>query len=108
MQLAHPRNLVVAEDVDHGKPDPQSYLLGAERLGLRPDARLLVIEDAPSGVQAGKAANFAVIALATTHDVSRLRNAGADWIVKDMRSITLKAWDGARKEASIEIADALR
>lgn len=107
MKLARPNNLVVAEDVKAGKPDPQCYLLGRSKLRLKPDARVLVLEDAPSGVKAGKAAGFAVVALATTHEISRLRDAGADWIVQDMRSVTLKHWDPSHGEATIEIRDAL-
>ena len=66
MQLANPKRLVVAEDVANGKPDPACYLLGRARLGLCSDARLLVLEDSPAGVSAGKAAGSSVLALATT------------------------------------------
>lgn len=66
MQLSHPETLVVAEDVANGKPDPSCYLLGRDRLGLAPHASLLVLEDSPAGVTAGKAAGFAVCAVATT------------------------------------------
>lgn len=108
MKLAHPRNLVVAEDVSQGKPDPQCYVLGRNKLNLTPTSRMLVLEDAPSGVKAGKAAGFEVVALATTHDLSRLREAGADWIVQDMESVRFQGWDAGRKEATIEIVNALR
>lgn len=108
MKLAHPKNLVVAEDVQHGKPNPECYLLGRSRLGMGPEQAMLVLEDAPSGVKAGKAAGFRVVALATTHKVEVLKAAGADWIVRDMRSVTLKSWDAKAKKARVEIADALR
>jgi glycerol 3-phosphatase-1 len=107
MKLAHPQNLVVAEDVEHGKPDPACYALGAARLNLKRDAEMLVLEDAPAGVRAGKAAGFQVVALATTHTLEQLREAGADWIVQDMRSVKLLAWDESTREARIEISDAL-
>jgi len=51
--LPVPKVLVTAEDVTNGKPDPEPYLLGAQRLQAEP-ARCVVIEDAPAGVQAGK------------------------------------------------------
>jgi glycerol 3-phosphatase-1 len=98
MQLAHPRFMVTAEEVANGKPDPACYRLGAARLGL---------EDAPAGVRAGKAAGYRVVALATTHAVEQLREAGADWIVRDMRSVTLERWDAKGKVVSVRIADAL-
>lgn len=104
MKLAHPKNLVVAEDVTVGKPDPRCYLLGRTRLGLDSSESILVVEDAPSGIKAGKAAGFKVVALATTHKIEQLKEAGADWIVKDMRSVTLKKYEG---KVEIEIRDTL-
>ena len=108
MNLAHPKHLVVAEDVSAGKPDPQCYRLGQAKLSLPPGSKMLVLEDAPSGVLAGKAAGFAVLALATTHDTSRLKQAGADWIVRDLRSVRLVKWDAVKGEATIAITDALQ
>ena len=108
MKLAHPKNLVVAEDVSNGKPDPACYQLGLVRLGLsRRNPSIIVLEDAPAGIMAGKAAGFDVVALATTHSVEQLKSAGADWIVRDMRSVTLRSWNKALGEAEVEIADAL-
>lgn len=105
MNLAQPKNMVVAEDVDQGKPNPACYLLGAKRLGLGSESQLLVIEDAPSGIRAGKAAGFQVVGLATTHSIEQVRNAGADWIIQDLRSLSLKAFTNGRVE--IEIRDGL-
>ena len=107
MKLARPKNLVTAEDVQRGKPDPACYLLGQSKLGLARGASTLVLEDAPAGVRAGKAAGFSVVALATTHSIERLREAGADWIVRDMRSVTMKQYDKKKGEVKIEISGAL-
>lgn len=108
LELAHPKNLVVAEDVDNGKPDPACYELGGKKLALlHREPTIVVFEDAPAGVQSGKAAGFVVVALNTTHTLDQLRQAGADFIVRDMRSVALKSWDSARGEAQIEIVDAL-
>ncbi|OAL39891.1 hypothetical protein AYO20_00803 [Fonsecaea nubica] len=90
LKLAHPRTTVVAEDVENGKPDPTCYLLGRQRLGLPDTAEMIVFEDAPAGVRAGRAAGFKVIGLATTHTVGQLKDAGADWIVEDLRSVRMK------------------
>ena len=68
---------------------------------------IVVFEDAPAGVESGKAAGFKVVALATSHTVDQLQRAGADWIVRDMSSVTLKSWDENSKEAQIEIVNAL-
>lgn len=107
MKLAHPKNLVTAEDVQQGKPDPACYVLGRERLSLSNATKMLVLEDAPAGVRAGKAAGFKVVALATTHAVKELREAGADWIVRDMRSVGLKNYDRKTGDVSVEFCDTL-
>lgn len=94
LKLNPPKARVVAEDVQNGKPDPSCYQLGRERLGLSDRARMLVIEDAPSGIKAGKAAGFKVVGLATTHTIEQLTEAGADWIVRDLRSLSLAKCQG--------------
>ena len=63
MAAAHlplPAVLVTAEDVAHGKPRPDCYLLAAERLGVDP-ADTVVFEDADAGVRAGVAAGATVV-----------------------------------------------
>ena len=109
MKLAHPKYMVTAEEVQNGKPDPEGYKLGAKRLQLEHAApgQILVLEDSPAGVQAGKAAGYKVVALATTHDVDRLRQAGADWIVRDMRSVTMTGHDAKTSKVKIVVQDAL-
>lgn len=57
--------LVTGADVQRGKPDPQVFLLGAERLGV-PPARCAVVEDAPQGVEAANRAGMTSIALTGT------------------------------------------
>jgi sugar-phosphatase len=52
--LPLPRVLVTAEEVRRGKPDPEGFLLAAERLGVRIE-QCLVFEDSPAGVAAAKA-----------------------------------------------------
>ncbi|HHQ4668622.1 TPA: HAD-IA family hydrolase [Aeromonas veronii] len=58
--LPLPAVLVGAEAVVNGKPDPEPYLLGAERLGVSP-ARCLVFEDAPAGIESALHAGCAVV-----------------------------------------------
>jgi mannitol-1-/sugar-/sorbitol-6-phosphatase len=69
--LTRPAVLVSADDVAHGKPAPDPYLLAAERLGVDP-AGCLVLEDAPSGIAAGRAAGMTVWAVTTTHEPAEL------------------------------------
>jgi HAD superfamily hydrolase (TIGR01509 family) len=70
--------LVTEEDVQRGKPDPQGYLLGADRLGVAPVA-CVVIEDAPAGVEAAKRAGVRCIGLAAERQPEEL--AAADLVV---------------------------
>jgi len=58
----------------YGKPHPEGYLAGASALGLE-TCDALVIEDAPAGVDAGKAAGMTVLAVATTHELAELHEA---------------------------------
>lgn len=74
--LPAPDVLVTADQITHGKPDPEPFLLGAQRLGVEP-ADCVVLEDAPAGIAAGKAAGARVIALRTTHGDEDLREADA-------------------------------
>jgi mannitol-1-/sugar-/sorbitol-6-phosphatase len=96
--LPIPDSIVTASDVGRGKPDPEPYLQGAARLGL-PAADCVVVEDAPAGVRAGKAAGARVIAFTTTAPTEELRDAKAEWIVRDCRSISVSgvAEDGRVK-----------
>ncbi|KAJ5794123.1 HAD-superfamily hydrolase subfamily IA variant 3 [Penicillium paradoxum] len=104
--LPRPKNLVTAADVPLGKPDPRCYLLGRKQLGIEESTSIVVLEDAPSGIKAGKAAGFKVIALTTTHSLEKLQEAGADWIVEDLRSISVK--DVVDGRVQIEIKNAFQ
>ncbi|MFH1922931.1 MAG: HAD family phosphatase [Planctomycetota bacterium] len=67
--------VVTGRDVTRGKPDPQVFLLAAQRLGAAPD-RCAVVEDAPAGVQAANAAGMTSVGLASTgHTRESLREA---------------------------------
>jgi beta-phosphoglucomutase len=57
--------IVTGRDVLRGKPDPQVFLLAAERLGV-PPARCVVVEDAPAGVLAAHRGGMKAVALLST------------------------------------------
>ncbi|MFI6939933.1 HAD family hydrolase [Streptomyces sp. NPDC050418] len=83
--------LIAADDISRGKPDPEPFLLAAERLGVDP-ARCVVFEDAPAGLASGRAAGMTTVALATTHDAGEL---SADVVVTDLSAVSAQAVDGA-------------
>jgi mannitol-1-/sugar-/sorbitol-6-phosphatase len=74
--LPVPDVLVTSDDVTNGKPHPEPYLKGAERLGFDP-AECLVIEDAPAGIQAGRAAGMKVIGITSTYPAVSIGHADA-------------------------------
>ncbi len=82
--VPEPDVLVVAEAVQRGKPAPDGYRLGAERLGFEP-RDCIVFEDAPAGVAAGKSAGARVLALTTNYAPEDLQ--GADAMIADLGSI---------------------
>ena len=69
--LPEPPVLVTAEDVEHGKPAPDCYLLAAQRLGIRAE-RCLVLEDTAHGVAAARAAGMDVIAVGSDRKLADL------------------------------------
>jgi beta-phosphoglucomutase len=73
-------------DVPRGKPAPDLFLAAAYRLGV-PPAECVVVEDAPSGVAAAKAAGMACIGVARLDDAELLRKAGADWVVRTLDEV---------------------
>ena len=91
-----PNLLVTAFDVKNGKPHPEPYLKGLEKLQV--EAReAIVIENAPMGVKAGVAAGIFTIAVNTgilNDDV--LWNAGADMVFRSMDELA-DQWDELRK-----------
>jgi sugar-phosphatase len=76
--LPTPAVLITSDLTSRGKPHPDPYLAGAVALGADP-AECLVIEDAPAGIAAGRAAGMTVWAVTTTHAAEEL--AGADRVV---------------------------
>jgi sugar-phosphatase len=99
--FAIPKHLVTSNDIQRGKPDPEPYLRGAQVLGLS-SADCIVIEDAPAGIQSGKAAGSRVLALRTTTPDPELRAAGAEWIVTDCSAIFLQPID-ANADLTLEL-----
>jgi len=66
----HVHVVVTGEDVQRGKPDPQVFLIAAERLAVAP-ARCVVVEDAPAGLEAARHAGMRAIGVRTTHATLR-------------------------------------
>lgn len=89
MGIPQPPVVVASNNVDKGKPHPEGYLKAKKAMGLPDAADMIVFEDAPSGIKAGKAAGAVVIGLATTFDAQTVRDAGADVVVPDLTHVQL-------------------
>jgi len=88
----HFRAIVADEDVKRGKPDPEVFLLAAERIQM-PPARCVVFEDTHVGIEAARAAGMRVVGVSTTHPPETLR--GADRVVERLDELSVEeiaAW----------------
>ena len=88
-------NIVSAEDVTRGKPDPLVFLTAAARIGRQPE-RCVVFEDAFVGLEAARAGGMKCVAVATTHLPDELRSV-SDCVVSrldELQPADLAAWFG--------------
>ena len=83
--------VVAEEDAPKGKPDPQGFLLAAEKLGVAA-GECVVIEDAPGGVEAAKRAGMRCIGLTTSRPREAL--AAADLVVESLQEATVYSFLG--------------
>lgn len=81
--------VVGQEDTTRGKPDPQVFLVAAERLGVEP-GRCVVFEDAAAGVEAARAGGMKCVAVRFVghHPADKLAAAGADLVVESLDEVT--------------------
>jgi sugar-phosphatase len=88
--LQAPRLVVSYDDVTAGKPAPDPFLKAAEGLGVDP-SRCLVVEDAPAGIAAARAAGCRVLAVTGTHQADDLM---ADAVVDTLEGLEFRSVDG--------------
>src|SRR5262249_10823849 len=81
--------VVAMEDTTRGKPDPQVFLVAAQKLGA-PPVRCVVFEDAVAGVAAARAGGMKCVAVRFVghHPEEKLRAAGADLVVRSLEAVT--------------------
>ena len=92
-ELIAPEVVVTVDDVQRGKPHPDPFLEAARRLGVAPE-RCLVVEDAPAGLAAARAAGCATLAVLTTTDRAEVT---ADAVIPDLSYVTWSVeGDGVR------------
>jgi beta-phosphoglucomutase family hydrolase len=79
--------IVSAEDVQHGKPDPEVYLVAASRLGARPQ-RSIVVEDAEAGVEAARRGGMHSIGVSRSG-----KHLAADIVVQSLEQLPADAFE---------------
>ncbi len=79
--------IVTGRDVVRCKPDPECFLLAAERVGIAP-SRCVVFEDAPAGISAAKSAGMRCVAITSKGHTPHLQR-DADLILPTVRAITI-------------------
>lgn len=85
--IFHPDRMVTAFDVKHGKPHPEPYLMALGKSGLEP-WQVLVVENAPLGVQSAAAAGLFCIGLNTGPLAPEvLSESGAQVVLDSMQSL---------------------
>ncbi|NHA70254.1 HAD-IA family hydrolase [Phycicoccus flavus] len=97
--LPHPPVVVTADDVPRGKPHPDPWLLGAERIGVAP-GRCVVVEDAVAGLRAAREAGCGgLVAVTSTTPRAELEQV-ADLVVTDLTGLT---WEVSAVERTVAV-----
>jgi|SRR5687768_2973762 len=96
-----PEVMVTAESIERGKPDPDCYLKGAAALGV-PAAECVVVEDAPIGATAARAAGMRLIALTTTHHATQLEP--AELIVPDLTHVAVRVTERTNGTGRVSVS----
>jgi sugar-phosphatase len=106
--LAAPDVVVTVDDVARGKPAPDPFVEAARRLGV-PASACLVVEDAVAGIEAGRAAGCATLALRTTARTAgavAALEAAADAVVADLSAVVFRVGDDGAVEVMVAAKDA--
>ena len=110
-EVGKPDVFITGEDVAEGKPSPLGYATAKEKLATvwgrdNVHTKSVVFEDAPVGIQAGRAMGAKTIGIASSYPAEKLIEAGADFVVKDMTHVKVvkNTEDGC---ITLEITDPL-
>ena len=93
-EVPKPPHIVTAGDVKKGKPHPEPYLTGAEKIS-KDIKTCIVFEDAPSGIRSGVASGARVLAVCTSHTREQVQGYGATWVVDDLTKVKARVVDGS-------------
>lgn len=113
LNIKRPDVFITASSVDNGKPDPECYIKARTDLGFpinkqdQAKSKVIVFEDAPAGIEAGKGAGCKIVGVATTFDYDFLLEKGCDIIIKDFESVKVGSYYPEQDEIEIIFTDYL-
>jgi beta-phosphoglucomutase len=85
--------ITTAEECKNVKPDPEIFLLTAQKLNVLPRDSL-VIEDSPAGIKAAKKGEFFVVGIASTFSKDKLKE--ADFVLENLRELSFKDFENLK------------
>ncbi|KAJ2690658.1 hypothetical protein IWW39_000600 [Coemansia spiralis] len=88
LKLPMPSVFITPENITHGKPHPEGYVLAAKRMGMDP-RHCVVFEDAVAGVKAGRDSGAVVVGIRTLLSDKQLKDVGAAYTVRDMTRVAV-------------------
>ncbi|ODV78968.1 HAD-like protein [Suhomyces tanzawaensis NRRL Y-17324] len=106
LTIDKPDCFITAEKVSQGKPHPQGYLTAREHLGYdAPHKKVVVFEDAPAGIKAGRAAGAFIVGICSTYNPEKVRASGADIVVDDLSSFEIEGYNPTTDEFKVVVND---
>lgn len=106
LTIQKPDTFITAEKVTKGKPDPQGYQNARNTLGYEgAHKKVVVFEDAPAGISAGKGAGAMIVGICSTYDPKKVRDSGADIVVDDLSSFEIESYNKETDEFKVVVKD---
>lgn len=106
LSIDQPDTFITAEKVTKGKPHPMGYQNARNSLGYEDEAKKVVVfEDAPAGITAGKGAGAFVVGICSTYNPEKVRDAGADIVVDDLSSFEILGYNNKTDEFKVRVGD---
>ncbi|CUM64687.1 uncharacterized protein PRCAT00002296001 [Priceomyces carsonii] len=106
LTIDKPDTFITAEAVSKGKPHPQGYQAARDRVGAgAAHKKVVVFEDAPAGISAGKGAGAMIVGICSTYDPEKVRKAGADIVVDDLSSFKIESFNKETEEFKVVVSD---
>lgn len=106
LTIQKPDCFITAEKVTKGKPHPMGYQSARNTLGYEDsNKKVVVFEDAPAGITAGKGAGAMVVGICSTYDPEKVRKSGADIVVDDLTSFKIESYNKETDEFKVVVSD---